>query len=199
MRTLILSPHPDDCELTMGGTIQNLISQGKELKVLFFSDCNIVNVRDEIKCSMETLGVKRWYLLNYPRRTMDNFRHEIRHMLYEEKDIERVYCPSLSDVHQDHALIATEAVRAFNARADIIHYIQPKNVSKPPTMFSELSEEQLSLKIKALKCYKSQIRLRPKYFNEEAVRAVASFYGLVCGVRYAEAFEPYKILEPARV
>ena len=193
MRTLILSPHPDDIELTMGGTIHKLVEQGVELKVLFFSDCNVVNIRDEIKASMRALGVKRWYLLNFPRRTMDNHRHEIRQLLCDEKDISRVYCPSQSDVHQDHRTISDAAVSAFNGKVDIIHYITHKNTKTNPTLFNELTDADLDIKVKAIKCYKSQMKLRPHYFSEEAVRASAIHYGIMAGVRYAEAFEPYKI------
>jgi len=189
MKVLILSPHPDDVEIFMGGTIQKLIAQGHYLKVLFFSDCNIVGVREEIAGSMKVLGVKHWYLLNYPRRTMDNYRHEIRQLLFDEKDIDRVYCPHPDDKHQDHSLIAIEAVRALGNKTEIYYYLNAKNLSNiQPIIYSEITPDQLTVKWNALRCYKSQVKLRPKYFNQEFINAQSVLYGVMSGMKYAEAF-----------
>ena len=195
MKILILSSHVDDAEICMGGTIAKL-AKDNEVKVVFFSDCDIYHVRGEVSRSMKALGVDKWYLLSYPRRTMDDRRHEIRNLMFEDnvKGYDRVYCPHPNDHHQDHKLIAELARNVFGNDCDLIYYIWAKNNNDyRPTLFEELSEEQLNDKLAALNCYKSQKKARAKYFNDEAFSAMATFYGMMAGCRYAEPFEPYRI------
>ena len=61
------------------------------------------------------------------------------------------------------------------------------NVTFNTRSFVVLNEKEVSIKVKALMEYKSQ--LKRKYLTEEFVRSIASIRGLQIGKKYAEAFE----------
>jgi hypothetical protein len=56
-----------------------------------------------------------------------------------------------------------------------------------------LSEEQINIKINALKKYKSQEHR--SYANEEFIRSLASVRGVQVGQRYAEVFEVIRLID----
>ncbi len=196
MRILILSPHPFIAEMCMGGTISRL-TDNHDVKVLFFSDCDIYQVRPEIKKSMESLGVKKWYLMSYRHRTMDDYRHEIRNVLWENKQqgYDRVFCPHPKAAHQDHRLIAELAADVWGVSAtEIIYYLYPnQKTDVKPSVYSELTDEQLTDKLTSLKSYKSQVKGKNRWFDEQAIRSTAIYYGLENGTVFAEVFEPFRL------
>ena len=196
MRILILSPHPFIAEMCMGGTISRL-TENNDVKVLFFSECDIYMVRNEIKKSMETLGVNYWYLLSYKHRTMDDYRHEIRNVLWEDKQkgYDRVYCPHPNAAHQDHRLISELTRDVWGSSAtEIIYYLYPnQKCNVKPSVYSELTDEHLTDKLASLKSYRSQQKAGNKWITEQAIRSTAIYYGLENGGVFAEVFEPFKL------
>jgi len=103
-----------------------------------------------------------------------------------------VLIPSINDIHQDHATIANEAVRAFKF-CNILCYEMPwNNFNFESTSFMLLSDEHLNTKIEALKKYKSQEHR--SYSNEGFIRALASVRGVQVGQKYAEVFEVVRLI-----
>lgn len=190
MKILVLSPHTDDGELGCGGAIARWVKEGNEVYYAFFSDCETEGIIKECYGALGVLGVKADRILphQYERRVFSDFRQAILDRMIELDEMyefDLVVCPSLKDKHQDHLVVAEEAVRAF--KCSLICYEHPWNTPQfDARVFVELSEEQVEKKLRALREYKSQIH-RP-YFGDYMLN-LARVNGLKCGTKYAEAFE----------
>ena len=204
-KALVLAPHTDDGEFGCGGTIAKLISEGIEVHYVAFSACEQSVLPQfpsdilitEVAEATKALGIKKenLHLLKYDVRTFNNNRQAILDDIIKFKkkiNPELVFIPSLNDIHQDHATIANEAVRAFKF-INILSYEMPwNNFSFSTTSFFILDEEHINIKIEALKKYKSQ--KHRSYANEEFIRSLASVRGVQIGKRYAEVFEVIRLI-----
>ena len=204
-RVLVLAPHTDDGEFGCGGTIAKLIKQGVDVHYIAFSACEQSVLPHypsdilitEVKRATRTLGIenKNLHLLKYDVRTFNYNRQAILDDIIKfrnEINPDLVFIPSINDIHQDHATIANEAVRAFKF-CNILSYEMPwNNFNFATTSFIILSEENIDRKIEALKEYKSQEH-RP-YANEEFIRSLARVRGVQVGERYAEVFEIIRLI-----
>tara|TARA_R110002073_G_scaffold322276_2_gene498837 strand:+ start:19576 stop:20214 length:639 start_codon:yes stop_codon:yes gene_type:complete len=202
---LVLAPHTDDGEFGCGGTIAKLIENGAEVHYVAFSACEQSVLPQfpsdilitEVKEATKVLGIKKenLHLLKYDVRTFNYKRQEILDDIIKFKkeiDPDLVFIPSLNDIHQDHATIANEAVRAFKFK-NILSYEMPwNNFNFSTTNFFVLSEGHIQTKIDALREYKSQ-KHRP-YANEEFIRSLARTRGVQIGEKYAEVFEVIRLI-----
>tara|TARA_B110000027_G_scaffold131610_1_gene156227 strand:+ start:999 stop:1637 length:639 start_codon:yes stop_codon:yes gene_type:complete len=199
-RVLVIAPHTDDGEFGCGGTIAKLISEGVDIHYVAFSACEKSVLPEfpsdilltEVTAATKVLGIKKenLHILNYDVRTFSSNRQAILDDLIKLKkqiNPELVFIPSLNDVHQDHATIAIEAVRAFKF-INILSYELPWNNFKfSTTCFFILEEEHLKTKIESLKSYKSQEHR--SYASEEFIKSLAITRGTQIGRRFAEVFE----------
>jgi len=198
-RVLVLAPHTDDGEFGCGGTITKLIEEGHEVYYAAFSACQQSVLPQfpsdilitEVKAATKILGIKpeNLILFDYNVRTFGYHRQEILDDLIKMRaDIkpELIFMPDMHDLHQDHATIATEGLRAFKF-ASILSYELPwNNLTFTTSSFVHLSEMHLQTKVNALKAYESQAH-RP-YSDEDFLRSVARTRGVQIGTKYAEAF-----------
>jgi LmbE family N-acetylglucosaminyl deacetylase len=198
-RILILAPHTDDGEFGCGGTIAKLIEEGNEVFYAAFSACQQSVLPEfpsdilitEVKAATRTLGIRPENLLlfGYDVRTFNYRRQEILDDLIRmrtEIRPELIFMPDLQDVHQDHATIATEGLRAFKF-ASILSYELPwNNLTFTTSSFVHLTEKHVQIKVDALAEYRSQARRA--YSDEDFLRSVARTRGVQIGTRYAEAF-----------
>jgi len=204
-RVLVLSPHTDDGVLGAGGTIYKLKRKGAEILCVAFSLCRKSVPedyppdvhRDEFIESCKLLGIEG-RILDYPNRVFPSIRQEICQAIYElkrEYQPDLVICPYINDVHQDHWIVAREALAVFKRSTSILMYEIAFNCPTfTPNVYVILSEEELRKKIEALKVYKSIWGSeRFPYLNEEFIRAQARFRGLQFNTRYAEAFYTLKM------
>lgn len=197
---LVLAPHTDDAEFGCGGTIAKLVSEGNNVHIAAFSACEKSVPKEfpedilitELKNATSILGVpkEQVHLFRYDVRLFNVFRQDILQDLIglrEKLNPELVIMPASSDIHQDHATIHIEGKRAFKFTS-ILGYEMPwNNLSFDTSSFVFLSQEQIELKVDALKAYKSQLH-RP-YSNEEFIKALARTRGVQINTKYAEAFE----------
>lgn len=202
---LVLAPHTDDGEFGCGGTIAKLIREGANVHYIAFSACEQSVLPQfppdilikELKEATNVLGIERnnLHLLKYEVRTFNYKRQDILDDLIKFKkqiNPDLVLMPSLEDVHQDHSTIANEALRAFKF-TNILCYEMPwNNFNFSTTCFFSLSEEDLKLKIEALKKYKSQSHR--SYANEEFIKSLAVTRGVQIGGMYAEVFEVIRLI-----
>lgn len=199
-RILMLSPHTDDVEFGCGGSIVKFLKTKAEVFYVAFS-CAEKSVplalpKDtlikEAKRSTQVLGIpsENLILFNFEVRKFPHYRQEIlEDMIRLNKiyDPDLVFLPSRRDIHQDHQTISMEGLRAFK-HSTILGYEIPWNIwSFETSCFVPLTEDCVEKKIKALKCYISQ--LGRGYVNEELIRSFARSRGGQIGTRYAEAFE----------
>jgi LmbE family N-acetylglucosaminyl deacetylase len=198
-RVLVLAPHTDDGEFGCGGTIAKFIEEGHEVTYAAFSACQQSVLPQfpsdilitEVKAATKVLGIKPENLLlfDYDVRTFGYRRQDILDDLIKiRQDVkpELIFMPDLQDVHQDHATIATEGLRAFKF-ASILSYELPwNNLSFTTSSFVHLDEKHVQTKVNALNEYQSQAH-RP-YSDEDFLRSVARTRGVQIGTKYAEAF-----------
>lgn len=199
-KVLVLAPHTDDGELGCGGTIAKLIEEGAEIFYAAFSVCEISvpeglpsNILElELQKARKVLGIKEenLFLYHYPVRTFPEHRQEILQNLIDIRNSinpDLVLMPSLRDIHQDHATIAQEGVRAFKNTTLLGYEMLWNNLSIHSQTFFILNEENVKKKIEAFNCYESQ-KFR-NYSNEDFIKSLAIMRGTQIGERYAETFE----------
>ncbi len=205
-RVLVLSPHTDDAELGAGGTVARFLEEGKEVHYVAFSGCEASlpqdlpedTLRKECMCSAASLGLapNRVRVLSYPVRTFPQHRQEILEELVRlnrEVRPELVLIPSSQDMHQDHATVYWEALRAFKKDASVWGYEHPwNNLTFTTDIFVKLEERHFEKKLNALKQYRSQDgRI---YMDRRNVQALLWTRGAQLGAEYAEAFELVRMI-----
>jgi N-acetylglucosamine malate deacetylase 1 len=199
-KILVLAPHTDDGEFGCGGTIAKLVEMGCSVHYVAFSACE-QSVLDqfpkdilitEVKAATQILGITsdNLTLFKYDVRTFNYHRQAILDdmiTLRQQINPDLVFIPALNDVHQDHATVAAEALRAFKFTSILSYELPWNNLSFNTTCFVHLEEPHINTKVEALKEYQSQAH-RP-YANEEFVRSLARTRGVQINARYAEVFE----------
>jgi LmbE family N-acetylglucosaminyl deacetylase len=198
-RVLVLAPHTDDGEFGCGGTIAKFIEEGHEVTYAAFSACQQSVLPQfpsdilitEVKAATKVLGIKSENLLlfDYDVRTFGYRRQDILDDLIKiRQDIkpDLIFMPDLQDVHQDHATIATEGLRAFKFSSILSYELPWNNLSFTTSSFVHLNEKHVQTKVNALNEYQSQAH-RP-YSDEDFLRSVARTRGVQIGTKYAEAF-----------
>jgi LmbE family N-acetylglucosaminyl deacetylase len=200
-RVLVFAPHTDDGEIGCGGTIVKFIEAKKEVYYIAFSIARTSVVQDgfpenileiEVKKATKVLGISENHLILYdfPVRKFPEYRQDIlEEMVKLRKQIQPdlVFVPSLSDIHQDHQVVAQEGLRSFK-RHSILGYEEPwNNIVFESRSFVTLEKRHIEKKVAALKCYQSQ-RHRT-YLNERAIWGMAELRGTQLEGGYAEAFE----------
>ncbi len=198
-RVLVLAPHTDDGEFGCGGTIAKFIEEGHEVAYAAFSACQQSVLPQfpsdilitEVKAATKVLGIKSENLLlfDYDVRTFGYRRQDILDDLIKiRQDIkpDLIFMPDLQDVHQDHATIATEGLRAFKFSSILSYELPWNNLSFTTSSFVHLDERHVQTKVNALNEYQSQAH-RP-YSDEDFLRSVARTRGVQIGTKYAEAF-----------
>lgn len=202
-RALILGAHTDD-EFGCAGTIARLIEEGTTVHYACFSSCEESVpegfdkdvLKREVREAIAVLGIPmaNFQLFNFPVRHFPAHRQEILEELVQiRRDLspDLVFLPALSDIHQDHSVIAHEGLRAFK-HASLLGYELPMNtISFQHACFIELQPQHLERKIAHIDCYHSQAG-RP-YLRPEFVRSLATVRGLQINTEYAEAFEVIRL------
>ena len=199
-KVLILSPHTDDGEFGCGATITKLIEDGSEVYYAAFSACEQSVLPEfpkdiltkEVKAATQILGIKpeNLILFKYDVRTFNYHRQAILDDIIKLKNEihpDLVFTPSVNDIHQDHATISNEAVRAFKFTSILCYELPWNNFNFTTTCFFKLTEHHVLNKVNALKEYKSQAHR--SYADEDFIRSLARIRGVQIGAQYAEVFE----------
>jgi len=203
MKVLVLSPHTDDAELGCGASIVKFIENGYELLWVVFSvaEESLPSSLPSDTLKNEFLDVIRAIGLREENCNIHNFK--VRHLNENRQDVleelikirngfkpELVVTPSINDYHQDHQVVANEAVRAFKTNASIIGYELPWNhVTFDTNLFIKLEKHHVEKKFELLQNYKSQFMKKRNYFTQEYIFGLANVRGVQCNSDYAEAFE----------
>jgi len=201
---LVLAPHTDDGELGLGGTIHKLIAERSNVYYVAFSTAdnsvpngfpkNILSI--EVKAATKKLGIKEENLIiyNYEVRKLNYVRQEILEDLIQlRKNIhfDLVFMPSLHDIHQDHATISQEGLRAFKNTTLLGYELIWNNLTFNTACFVKLSQENIQAKCDALKEYSSQGHR--DYLSDDFIYSLAKARGVQVGCEYAEAFEVIRL------
>lgn len=203
---LVLAPHADDAEFGCGGTVARLVEEGREVHYAVFSRAVRSlpegfpqdSLMSELEAARRALGfsaadASRIHVFDFDVRTFPTYRQEILDSLIELRDEIRpdlVLLPSLHDIHQDHATVAHEGIRAFK-RTTILGYELPwNNLTFNHQVYIPLEHRHIEAKARALSCYQSQ--KHRNYANVEYVWNLAKTRSIDVDVQYAEVFELYR-------
>lgn len=210
-RILVVSPHPDDETLGVGGTIAKYSNEGHEVNILTISghlpplykrEDYEITVK-EAQLAFKVLGVSNSSFLELPATMLDDPPlHELNSKISKIINDFRphiVFCP-YPDRHVDHRLVfdsvmvATrpvgigrniEILAAYETLSET-HWNAPHiEPNFTPNWVIDISET-IKQKIEALQNYKSQISDFPGPRSLEAVEALAKFRGTQAGFGYGE-------------
>lgn len=214
MKSIVISPHPDDEVLGAGGTLLKRRSAGHSVAWLIVTSISIehgwkkkqIEKRNkEIKKISKFFNFTKVFHLNFPTKKLDTIPkneivREITRIfnLYKPQEI---FVPHISDVHSDHKVVSEvistctknfrfpfiKRILAYETISET-EYNLDKSKQFHPNYFEDISNF-LSKKTKALKIYKSEMGKFPFPRSKEAIDAQAKWRGTHIGSKAAEAFE----------
>ena len=214
MKTIVISPHPADEVLGVGGTLLRRKAEGAKVAWLIvtgisvqsgWSEEKVKQRDDEIKRVNELFGFDEVFALNFPTTQLD--RIPMSDLVAGVSDVfksfepEEVLVPHPSDVHTDHRVV-------FNAVASCTKWFRYPSV-KRVLAYETLSETDFSMgtdqafrpnvfvniepflgdKLRAMDIYATELGVFPFPRSHEAIRALATLRGAASGFEAAEAFE----------
>lgn len=210
---LVVAPHPDDEVLGCGGIIKKLAEEGRDVYVLimsrgtpkYYAEERIANVRREAREAHKLLGVKETLFLEYHAPELDTvplaeLSASIAKVIREKK-IHTLFLPHHGDIHNDHALVfkaglvAARPVDNYTVKVIFCYETLSETEWAPPfrdnafipTMFVNVTQ-YFDYKLKAMMCFKSQLRDFPNPRSLENLEALAKYRGATVGFERAEAF-----------
>ena len=211
-KVLVISPHPDDEVIGVGGSMAKLISLGHEVYILTVSGHlpPLYKRRDYDKSVEEAynaykiLGISNSKFLEIPATMVrDEPVHVLNNKIYSViKDYRPniVFCP-FPDRHIDHktifesTLVATrpitagkdiEMVAAYEVLSETqwnAPYLEPNFT---PNLVINISD-YIDQKLKAIKCFESQVTDVEGPRSIQAAKSLAQFRGSQSGFDFGEA------------
>ena len=213
-RIIVVSPHPDDETLGCGGSLLRHLAEGDQIHWLIMStinqDSGFSKERIEVRSkeitqvansfnfsSLKQADFTTTQLDKYPKSLLINTVSEVFHRI--KPNI--VYLPYRSDVHSDHTAVFDavaactksfrypyiKKVRAYETLSETEFSINPGDRGFKPNLWIDVSK-YLDQKIEIMKIYSGELQEHPFPRSEKAIRALASFRGIVSGDEYAESF-----------
>jgi LmbE family N-acetylglucosaminyl deacetylase len=213
-KILVVSPHPDDETLGMGGTIAKMSETGHNVTVLtvsahmppLYSEETHQRTVRESRAAHQQLSVSESRYLGHAAVSLKGLDDSILNgeLLDAIKDIgpTQVYIPFF-DRHTDHRAVfeaAMVATRPVGAGKGIHLFAAYETLSSTywnapgiepafnPNFFVDITG-QIDNKLAAMAEYQSQLQEFPNPRSLEALRALALFRGSQSGSGYAEAFQ----------
>lgn len=191
---LVLSPHPDDAEYSVSGTIWKSTDDWHVATLSSGGDNDATTSRDRVDESHQFWSnFKNVKHTGHTVRTIDDQRdYELVAMIDEMLEgVSEIYVPPLDDNHFEHRKIS-EAARAATRGWPItlIEYYTPSTRSTwVPNMFSDIEgflyEKDCLLK----ECFKSQ--QKRFYFSEKNIEIFHEDY--FCRLRGLDTVEKFRV------
>jgi N-acetylglucosamine malate deacetylase 1 len=199
-RICFIGAHPDDIELGCGALIAHIAGQTDILSVTLSNNQKnpaLKHVVEEHYRSMAVLGVpeKNVVVGEFETRRFPHARQEILEYMIElnqkfQPDI--VFVHTRADIHQDHATVTKEALRAFRGTTVLGFDVLRSSYGFFPNFLVEVTQEDVERKIAALAEYKTYAK--KYYFNPEITRATMIRHGALSERPAAEGFDILRII-----
>lgn len=208
MKILVIAPHPDDEVLGCGGTIKKYVKEGHEVYLCIvtkaytpdWSEDFIKNREKEITHVSKVLGIKETFFLDLPTVKLDTVpQKELNFKIgavVNKVAPDILYIPHGGDLNKDHRLIFEASLviarPTGNKIKSILAYETLSGTEwgiKPfaPNTYTDITKT-LDDKLKAMACYKSELREYPHPRSSEGITILAKRRGLEAGLAAAEAF-----------
>ncbi len=195
-----IGAHPDDIELGAGALIAHISGQ-TDIYCITLSQNEknpaLKNLIAEQNASMEILGVPRKNLIQgaFETRRFPHARQEILEFLLEfnkKYHPEIIFTHTKSDIHQDHATVTSEALRAFRGSTVLGFDVIRSSYGFFPQFLVEVTEKDVDSKIRSLAAYKTY---KDKYyFDPDVTRATLIRQGALAERQFAEGFDILRIV-----
>tara|TARA_B100001057_G_scaffold463785_1_gene518332 strand:- start:9326 stop:9997 length:672 start_codon:yes stop_codon:yes gene_type:complete len=222
MRTLVISPHPDDETLGVGGTILSRIKKKKKVAWLIVTSLEkndqnenlIKKKKQEIEKVRKNYKFYKTFQLNFHATKLDQIPlnkiiDSISKVIKSFKPNE-VFLPHISDAHTDHQKIflavsaCTKTFRypyinkllCYETISETGYGInsKKKNNNFNPNYYVNI-ENFIKKKIQIAKFYKTEIKKHPFPRSIKNMKSLAILRGAESNNKYAEAFELLKFIE----
>jgi LmbE family N-acetylglucosaminyl deacetylase len=218
---IVISAHPDDETLGVGGTILKHIANGDNVYWLIvtnvfenqgFSKERVESRQEEIREVEKLLGICKTFLLNYPTMTLSSSSlikmvPEIS-TVFSEVQPEIIYTLNRSDAHSDHRVIfdavmaCTKSFRYPFIKQILMYECISETEFAPalaekaflPNYFVDITH-LIDKKLDIMKIFESELGEHPFPRSLDNIKALAHFRGASVGVKYAEAFQLLKYID----
>ena len=214
MNCLVVSPHPDDEVLGVGGTLLRRKNEGHSLGWLIvtsidarggWSDEQISIRKIEVQRISQLFSFAEVFELGIPTTQLDVIPMKelvgAISKVFESFQPNEVFVPHWGDVHSDHQVVfravassskwfrnpSINRILAYETPSETEFGLKP-NESFIPNVFIDISL-YLNKKIDALRIYESELGQHPFPRSEESIRALATIRGASSGFDFAEAFQ----------
>jgi len=209
MKVLVIAPHPDDEVLGCGATIKKHSNKGDEVYLCIVTKAYtpdwtqefIDNREKEIACVNKVLGIKKIFFLDLPTVKLDTVpQKKINDLIAECIDKlkpDTLYLPFEGDINKDHKLVFNASILAARSRIgslvkktlcyEVLSETEWGDIPFVPNLYIDISEV-LEYKLKAMSCYKSEIKNYPHPRSLESIKILAQKRGIESGLKVAEAF-----------
>lgn len=211
---LVISAHPDDEILGLGGTLKKHIEKGDRVSVVIFCEAETmrykqknVNLEEMAKQAGKIIGFDSIEFLNFPDQHLDKYSlvdiiKPIEEIVENLKP-KIVYTHFYGDINKDHKILAEASIVALrpfkNLVENLIAYETPSSTewqipyNFSPNYFVDITDT-IDIKLKAMESYKSEVYQLPHPRSLESLRSRASYWGTFCNMQYAEPFLIYRKL-----
>jgi LmbE family N-acetylglucosaminyl deacetylase len=220
-KVIVISAHPDDETLGVGGTILKHVSNNDEVYWLIITkafeeqgfEVSKIELREkEIDAVASRYGFSGVFKLDYP--TMSLSSHSLGNLIPQISNIfntvepEIIYTPNRSDAHSDHRILfeavaaCTKSFRYQFVKQFLMYECISETEFAPalpektflPNYFVDISEF-IDEKLKIMELYESEIGEHPFPRSICNIKALAHFRGATIAVHYAEAFQLLKYID----
>ncbi len=199
-RVCFIGAHPDDIEIGSGALIAHIVDQAEVLCITLSDNQKnpaLPNVVEEHHRSMAALGVPAGNVIvgTFETRRFPHFRQEILEYLIELKNRyqpEIVFTHTRADIHQDHAAVTEECLRAFRGTTVLGFDVLRSSYGFFPNFLVEVNEKDVEAKINALAEYKTYAT--KYYFDPAITRATLIRHGALAERPYAEGFDILRVI-----
>ena len=192
-KIVIFGAHPDDIELGMGGTLNQI--KDEDIQVLVFADTvqyNGKEIRTEYHNSMTSINIEMPFLFDFKVDNLTEDLAEIRKMIYNQRDADIFFAPSINSTHQDHRTIG-QAVSDIMLEKTIFYYEEIRGgLNQRINCWNEITAMDLSAKYRLMDFYETQKKRH--YTTDDAIGTMARFRGGQIKTNYAEGFEVKRLV-----
>ena len=197
---LAIGAHPDDIEFGCGGTLIKYTEKGHRLFLLVMTEGGLgapasTRAKEQLD-SKAILGAEDVFWGGYEDTLLladQAMISKIENVISKVKP-DFIFCNFIDDTHQDHRHLAQATISATRYIRNVLFYEGPTTQNFSPHVFVDISDT-LDKKIKALEAHHSQVTKTniEDLTILELARSSANFRGIQGRVKYAEAFQSFRL------